>query len=96
MSRTYLVTYDICDQKRWREIFKVMHGFGDHVQYSVFRCELSATNRVKLRNMLADLVNHHEDQVLIVDLGPTDSLSSDTVESVGRAYEPGDQDAFIF
>jgi len=41
MRRVYLVCYDVSDAKRLRRTHKKMCGFGDPVQYSIFRCELS-------------------------------------------------------
>ena len=38
MRTTYLVCYDICDDKRLKKVFKVMRNYGDHLQYSVFEC----------------------------------------------------------
>jgi len=40
MRSVYLVCYDVADDKRLRKTYKKMRGFGDPVQYSVFRCEL--------------------------------------------------------
>jgi len=37
----YIVTYDIRDPKRWRRIFKIMNGYGEWVQLSVFQCRMS-------------------------------------------------------
>ncbi|HZT68334.1 MAG TPA: CRISPR-associated endonuclease Cas2, partial [Terriglobia bacterium] len=34
MRTSYLVCYDISDDKRLRKVHKVMRGFGDHLQYS--------------------------------------------------------------
>jgi CRISPR-associated endonuclease Cas2 len=49
MSRgDYLVTYDISDDTRLRQVFKTMKGFGDHVQYSVFRCSLTKTEMTEM------------------------------------------------
>ena len=31
-ERIYFVVYDIADPKRWRSVFKTMHGYGDWVQ----------------------------------------------------------------
>src|ERR1035438_4086458 len=33
---SYLICYDICDDKRLRKVFQTMRGYGDHLQYSVF------------------------------------------------------------
>ena len=38
MRQSYLVCYDISDDKRLRKVFKTMRGYGDHLQYSVFEC----------------------------------------------------------
>ena len=35
MQYTYIVCYDICDDKRLRQVFKTMRSYGDHLQYSV-------------------------------------------------------------
>ncbi len=50
MRRAYLVTYDICEAKRLREVFKTMRGHGDHLQYSVFRCELNRSELILLQD----------------------------------------------
>ena len=46
----YLVAYDICDDKRLRQIAKMMEAYGTRVQRSVFECSLS-------KQRLADLVH---------------------------------------
>ena len=35
MRNTYIVCYDICEPKRLRDVFKMMCGWGDHLQLSV-------------------------------------------------------------
>ena len=45
MRTSYLVSYDICDDKRLRKVFQTMRGYGDHLQYSVFQCQLTAADR---------------------------------------------------
>lgn len=44
MRSTYLVCYDICNDKRLRKVFQVVRGYGDHLQYSVFECHGSWRN----------------------------------------------------
>jgi CRISPR-associated protein Cas2 len=70
MRTVSIVTYDICDDRRLRDVYKAMRGFGDHIQYSVFRCELSARARVEMISRLEGLIDHREDQVLIRGSGP--------------------------
>jgi CRISPR-associated protein Cas2 len=38
MRNTYLVCYDISNDKRLRAVYKTMRDFGDHLQYSIFEC----------------------------------------------------------
>ena len=35
MRTSYLVCYDICDDKRLRRVFQAMRGYGDHLQYAL-------------------------------------------------------------
>lgn len=74
--RVYIVTYDICAPGRLREVYKTMRGFGDHLQYSVFRCVLSERQLVRLRARLERIIDPTEDQVLFVPLGPAHKRKS--------------------
>ena len=38
-------TYDICEDKRLAKVYKIMRGYGDHLQYSVFECQLTQAVR---------------------------------------------------
>ncbi len=83
---TYLVTYDICDPKRLRAVYVTCRSYGDHLQYSVFRCDLSPLQKARLIAELDDILNKHEDQVLIVALGSAGTEVDRRFESVGRPY----------
>lgn len=86
MRQTYLVTYDICDPKRLRKVFEIMRGYGDHLQLSVFRCDLSAQERVELRALLLEELHMEQDQVLFIDLGPADGRARTCIEALGKSY----------
>ena len=86
MRQAYIVTYDIANPKRLRKVFEMMKGYGEWLQLSVFRCELNAKERIQLRSNLAEIINHHEDQVLFVDFGPVDGRAESAIEAVGKAY----------
>ena len=47
--------YDICDDKRLRRVFQTMRAYGDHLQYSVFECQLTPMDVVKCGAELAAL-----------------------------------------
>jgi CRISPR-associated protein Cas2 len=83
MRRLLVVTYDICDPKRLRRVFKAMKGFGQHLQLSVFRCDLTEMERFQMIGTLQELIHHGEDQILLIDLGPSEGRSH-TVDSIGR------------
>lgn len=86
MRQAYVVTYDIRHPKRLRKVYRLMCGYGEHLQLSVFRCELSKRELVELRSGLADLINHLEDQVLFVDIGPVEGRADTSITSLGQPY----------
>jgi CRISPR-associated protein Cas2 len=95
MRTLYVVTYDIRDDKRLRRVFKLMRGYGDHTQYSVFRCELSDRERVELMGRLAEIMKLTEDQALFFPLGPAGGTNERAVYAVGLPYEPFERGAVI-
>lgn len=96
MTRRYFVTYDIADPKRLRLVFiRTMKGAGEHVQLSVFRCDLSERQVEELMSDLQQVIQAREDQVLIIDLGPTRGVSALQVRALGRAYDPREPGAVI-
>ncbi|MGH7505299.1 MAG: CRISPR-associated endonuclease Cas2 [Longimicrobiales bacterium] len=86
--RHYLVTYDISDDKRRNQVFRTLHGFGDHAQYSVFFCEMNREELARLRQRLRAAIHQGEDQVLIVELGTAARPVQAGLEVLGRHYEP--------
>lgn len=81
--KMYLVCYDIADPKRLRAVYKTMRGFGDHMQFSVFRCTLSPTQIAKMRAALDRIIQHDDDQVLIVPLGEPEAAEA-RMETLGQ------------
>jgi len=65
---TWIVAYDISDPKRLRQVAKCCEDFGYRKQKSVFLCRVSATDIVKLRSRLYDIIELSQDQVLSVPL----------------------------
>lgn len=86
--RHYLLTYDVSDDKRRTRLFKLLEGNGDHVQYSVFFCELNEQELVQLRSGVGELIEHDQDQVLFLDLGSEEMPLATALQCVGRKYEP--------
>jgi CRISPR-associated protein Cas2 len=93
-ERLFIVAYDIADQKRWRRVFKVMHGFGDWLQLSVFQCRLSRRRRAELETQLRALVKNGEDHVLLIDVGPADKIDL-AMESIGKTVSKMERRATV-
>jgi CRISPR-associated protein Cas2 len=86
MRELYIVAYDICDPKRLRRTYRCLRGFGDPLQYSVFRCELTRRERLRLEAALLDIVHRDEDRVMLCRLGPVNPHTESRLETLGRAY----------
>ena len=84
MRRRYLVTYDIRDPRRLRRVFKTCKAYGDHLQYSVFLCDLDGTEKPMLLEDLGDIIKHDEDDVVLVDLGEALGRGSLCFEFLGQ------------
>ncbi len=73
--RSYvLVSYDVSDDKRLRKIFKLLRGYGEHVQYSIFLCQLTEKDKVVLSEKIKDVLHHKEDQAILITLGRVDGM----------------------
>lgn len=96
MRNVFIIAYDIGDPKRYRQIYKSMCGAGDSLQYSVFRCELSAVELQQLKSALWPKLNLAEDRVMIIDLGPTEGRGDDCIDFWGDPrVTPSDRTAIV-
>lgn len=86
MRNCHIVCYDICDPKRLRQVFKTMRAWGDHLQYSVFECQLTRMDLVRLQEELTNIIHHDEDQVLFIDLGPSEGRGDRVITALGKPY----------
>ena len=86
MRASYLVCYDICDEKRLRMVFKKMRAYGDHLQFSVFECQMTPIDLAKCRTDLNAIIDHKEDQVLFVNLGPAEGRGERVITAIGKPY----------
>jgi len=63
----YLICYDIRSPKRWRKAYKLLEGYGERLQYSIFRIWLTLREREKLRWELEKILKP-EDSLLIAGI----------------------------
>lgn len=87
MRHRYVVAYDVSDPKRLRRVHRKLKGFGDPLQYSVFQCDLSDTEKLLMVGEVVALINEAEDRVMIVDAGPVAGRGGLVFEYLGRRPE---------
>lgn len=63
----YLISYDVREPKRLRAVAKHLEGYGERLQYSVFRCRLGERELERLRWELSKKMKG-EDDLLVVGL----------------------------
>lgn len=95
MRSRYLITYDIANDKRLRKVYQLMRGYGDHLQFSVFECQLTDADLARLRGDLAGIIHHGEDQVLFVYLGPAEGRGDRVITALGKPYSTLDAPCII-
>jgi len=95
MRSTYLVCYDIAEDKRRDKVFKVCKNYGEHLQFSVFECDLNAAELVGLQRELSDVISHAADQVLFVSLGPSEGRGDRVIAALGKPYTKLDSPCYV-
>lgn len=95
MRMSYLVCYDIADDKRLRQVFKKMRSYGDHLQFSVFECQLTPMDLARCRDALSRIINHDLDQVRFVNLGPAEGRGDRVITALGKPYAAIDAPCII-
>ena len=81
----YIVAYDIASPQRWRKVFRIMEGYGEWVQLSVFQCRLTRRRQIELKQALGEVINHAEDHVIIIEVGPA-AVNRPRIESLGKPF----------
>ena len=66
----HLVAYDIRDSKRWRRAYKLLRGYGERVQYSVFRVAATPLQAARLRWELERILDP-EGALMIIRMCPS-------------------------
>ncbi|QSR84161.1 CRISPR-associated endonuclease Cas2 [Methylacidimicrobium sp. B4] len=93
-EHVWIVAYDISNRKRWRCVFKALHGYGEWLQLSVFQCRLTRRRRAELETRLRELIKNGEDHVLLIDVGPADRIKL-AIESIGKTFSKMERRAIV-
>ena len=95
MRTTYLVCYDVANDKRLKRTFKTCRNFGDHLQFSVFECDLSPAEKIELETELSQVIKQDEDQVLFISLGPSEGRGDRVITALGLPYTKLDAPCYV-
>ena len=95
MRTTYLVCYDIANEKRLPRVFKACKNYGDHLQFSVFECDLNQTELIQMQRELAGIILGSEDQVLFIALGPSEGRGDRVITALGLPYVKIDSPCYV-
>lgn len=93
-EHVYFVTYDIRDARRWRRVFKLMNGYGQWLQFSVFQCRLTRQRHAELVGLLAGVIHDNEDHLVLIDIGPAADVKPRVI-SLGKKFEPVAREAVV-
>ena len=93
-ERMFIIAYDIAEPRRWRKVFRTMKGYGQWIQLSVFQCRLTRRRRAELEARLREEVNAAEDHVLLIEVGPAESVDM-KIESIGKVFSKIERKATV-
>lgn len=79
-STLYVVAYDIPDDKRRTKVHRILKGFGQWTEFSLFECFLTKKELLLMRAKLNQYLNADTDRVRIYTICET---CLDKIETVG-------------
>lgn len=88
----WVVCYDIVNDKRRREVVKVLEGYGKRGQYSVFECHITDDQQKRLQDDLHEVIDTDEDDVRFYPLNAADQKR---IKCLGTAIIYIEKDATI-
>ncbi|MCS1407281.1 MAG: CRISPR-associated endoribonuclease Cas2 [Verrucomicrobia subdivision 3 bacterium] len=90
--RLCLCTYDIAStgdgDKRRAKLFELLCDYGEHIQYSVFLCELTAGEHIRILAAAQAILHESKDQLLILDIGHDRFDWTTRLHCVGKTWTP--------
>ena len=92
-----LITYDVDTvsekgQKRLRQVARICKDYGQRVQNSVFECEVTEAQYVKLKDALASVMDKSLDSIRFYHLNKNENRR---VVSIGKETSYNVNNAFI-
>jgi CRISPR-associated protein Cas2 len=87
-----VVVYDVRDNRRRRILHKVLKGYGQWQQYSVFECEISQKKYFELIQRVKRIIDESQDSVLFYKLC---AMCVTQTVSVGTAILYQDEEVIV-
>jgi CRISPR-associated protein Cas2 len=84
----YVISYDVPDDRRRNKIARLLEGYGERVQKSVFEAHLDERGYADLRKRLARLMKADQDNVRFYRLCAECRATIETVGRVGVTPPP--------
>lgn len=86
----FIVSYDVCDEKRLKKVFKLCKNFGRPIQYSVFICRLTEENLEIFKSRLLSIIKKDQDQILFIRLKETSDgkVAKNAFSILGKQISP--------
>lgn len=86
----WVVCYDILDDKRRRQVVKIMESYGQRAQYSVFECDITDRQQITLEGKLSEVIDDEEDDIRFYPLNEADINRVRTLGKQARLNFLGD------
>ncbi len=58
-----MICYDIADNRRRNKVARLLEGWGERVQESVFECHITALQQLRIMSEIAILIDAEQDKV---------------------------------
>ena len=87
----YVIAYDISSDKRRTKVHRILSGFGQWTQFSLFECYLTEKEYLRLRSLLD---RHLEEKQDTVRFYPLCAACQKNVETVGSPL-PSEPEMFL-
>ena len=74
-QRSYLIAYDVKDDRRRSHVAKLLQSYGERMQYSVFLLRIRPAKLIAVQTVLETEIDLLSDSVVVCDLGPSSRVN---------------------
>jgi CRISPR-associated protein Cas2 len=94
-AKTYLIAYDIPDDRRRSRIADILLSYGRRVQESVFIVEARGAKYLRMRDAVLTILDKRRDSFIICDLGQSKSAKH-RITKYGIGSDLGEEKLLVF